>query len=90
MATIVKELRDALVEAGVGTAHAELAAEKVMPFELGVTQAQLSVAIADLKTHLSDKLTELTWRLAGLMAGLLVAQSAAIVALIKLLPGAGQ
>jgi len=44
-----------------------------------------TVAVADLKTHFSREITGLAWKMATLMSTLLIAQGAAIVALMELL-----
>ena len=96
MTTIVKELRDALVDAGAKPELADRAAEAVIDHserdqlatkrditELRTTStADLRTGLAELETRIVRELRDQVWKFAGVNAAI----AAVVVAAIKLLP----
>jgi hypothetical protein len=89
MTTIVKELRDAPVDAGAKPELADKAAEAVAgdadaatKADLSITAAMLKKDIAELATKVVRELRDQVWKFVGVNAAI----AAVVVAAIKLLP----
>jgi hypothetical protein len=89
MTVIVKELRDALVEAGASSEKADAAAEAVAAIEHVATGQDIAGLRTELKTDIAGLRTEIAglkaelYRAMWLQAGVIIGS---VVALIKLLP----
>ena len=86
MAVVVKELRDALIAAGAPPEKAEAAAEAVLPAGSAATKDEVRMAVAELKTWMSEQIVAMTWRLAALLIAQAVGIVGLTVTLVKLLP----
>ena len=89
MTTIVKELRDALVDAGARPELADKAAEAIAggadaatKADLSVTTALLNTDLAELETRVVRELRDQVWKFMGVNAVI----AGVVVAATKLLP----
>ncbi|MGE3292804.1 MAG: hypothetical protein AB7I59_12410 [Geminicoccaceae bacterium] len=85
MTPTVKELRDALMEAGASPAKADAAVEAVLDrhdrAELA-TKSDLKTGLAELETRVVRELRDQVWQFVGVSAAIVPV----VVAAIKLLP----
>jgi len=86
MTLVIKELRDALIEAGASPEKAEAAAKAVLPSRSAATKAEVRLEVADLKICLDESLSRMTWRIAILLVVQGVGIVGLTVTLVNLLP----